>query len=249
MISEPLLHLYVDTRVWPLIRDLAVGFNKTADSAAVVVGLARKFHWQHLPAAVAAERFLDRHWIVHIAHDDLSRRLTETTLFDSIADCYDLEVDPQRNCANVRVLLDLAGAGPGDRILDFGCGPGLIHGATPVVKFVGCDASSAMRARARARGLCVIEPRELAALEDSVDGMIASYVLHLAVPAADLVAATRCVRLGGRVAANFHKGRGLDGAALVLTEQEGLVELTEARRDEMPQGPIRVWQRVMQHVA
>jgi hypothetical protein len=104
--------------------------------------------------------------------------------------------------------------------------------------------SAAMRAKARAHGLCVVEPHELADLENSVDGMIASYVLHLAVPAPDLLAAVRCVRLGGRVAANFHKSRGVDEAALVLAQQGGLAEITEARRDDTRHGPLRLWQRV-----
>ncbi|MGH2687215.1 MAG: methyltransferase domain-containing protein, partial [Actinomycetota bacterium] len=238
------VHLYVDADVWPLISALAVGFDRTGGSPAVVVGVARQFHWHHLPSAVRAERLLDRHWIVHVAHDGRSRQLTETRLFDVIADRYDLEVDPQRNRANVRMLLDLVGARPDHRILDFGCGPGLAQGAGPQVELVGCDASAAMRARARAHGLRVLEPGELADHEDSVDGMIASYVLHLGVPSGDLVAATRCVRPGGRVAANFHKGRGVDEAARVLTERAGLVEVTAARRDDTPHGLVRVWQRV-----
>lgn len=100
-----------------------------------------------------------------------------------------------------------------------------------------------MRAIARARGLPVVEPCELRGLKGSFDGMIASYVLHLAVPEADLMAAVRCMRLSGRIAANFHKSCGVARVTRLMHGCPNLVEVTEERRTDLRHGSIRVWQR------
>jgi hypothetical protein len=101
-----------------------------------------------------------------------------------------------------------------------------------------------MREQAAAHGLSTVGPEVLPNLEASFDAMVASYVLHLAVLPADLLAAMRSVRLGGRVAANFHKDRGLvESIDSIL--REGLFAIDEeASTDHLLHGSIRVWERI-----
>jgi cyclopropane fatty-acyl-phospholipid synthase-like methyltransferase len=143
----------------------------------------------------------------------------------------------------VRGLLGHLQTPRGSTILDFGCGPGLSLRVAGPYHLVGCDVSATMRARARANGLATIEPMDLRSHEDSFDGMFASYVFHLVVPEEDLLAAVRCIRRGGRIAINFHKGCGLKEVESAMTQDEGLRELAVSPREHPIHGSIRVWQR------
>jgi SAM-dependent methyltransferase len=238
------LYLYVAPNVWCMLEHLVSGFSGGQDAIGTIVGSASDFAAQQLPGAVEAERLLDRHWIVYQRNDLDSRRGAERSFFDAIADHYEREVDAKRNRTNFRLLLQCAGALPEQRVLDFGCGPGLGVRAADRLELVGCDVSSEMRRQAQASGLKVVAPGELPALAGTFDAVVASYVLHLAVPVDDWLAAARCVRVGGRLAANFHKGRGLAVVEAALHESSTFVALGAQSMEDGLHGPIRTWERV-----
>jgi len=238
------LHMYVASEAWPLVADLIDAFRGAEDTRGAFVGTAQGFASDELPDSAEGERLLDRHWIVHVRGDVAGRRTAERCFFDLIADSYELEVDPSRNRDNVRTLMELAGVLPDSRVLDFGCGPGLIIREGDQIDFVGCDVSPVMRAQAASAGLPTVGPEGLPNFESSFDAMVASYVLHLAVPPADLLAAMRCVRVGGKIAANFHKYRGLADTTLAISRADLFAVLDEASALHPLHGPVRVWQRV-----
>lgn len=240
----PDLHLYVAPEVWPAVELLLEGFSGKEDDLGTVVGTARSFSIEMLPATTEAERLLDRHWIVHLRSDAASRRGAERSFFDTIADHYESEVDGSRNRSNLRVLLRSVDVGPGQRVLDFGCGPGLSVRAADELALVGCDVSSEMRRHASVRGLATVGPEELPGLEGTFDAVVASYVLHLAVPAEDWLAAARCVRRGGRIAANFHKGNGLVQMEQQIDKEGLFAAVQSASLDHELHGPIRAWERI-----
>lgn len=241
--QDAALNLYVAATVWPTVEGLVRGFSGGADRLGTIVGSARSFAHGELPTSTEAERLLDRHWIVYEGDNPDSRRCAESSFFDAIADHYELEINTDRNRANLRLLLTYARVAPRQRVLDFGCGPGLNVRSADRLELVGCDVSPKMRTQARARGLDVVEPADLPGLAASFDAVVASYVLHLAVPVADWLAAARCVRAGGRLAANFHKGHGLDAAVAALRELTDFVMLDDESVIDEVHGPIRTWER------
>lgn len=168
-------------------------------------------------------RLLDRHFYVH-RHDAPERRSAcERALFDAIADQYDHQIDEETNRRTIGRLLGAVAAHGGARrplrVLDFGCGTGLAATVADPDAFdlIGTDASARMLRRAAARGMSTVPLADLPRLGAGwADGAIASFVLHLAVPAAGLAAAATALRAGGVFAANFHKDRDRDSAAAAL---------------------------------
>ncbi|CAN5578967.1 class I SAM-dependent methyltransferase [soil metagenome] len=107
-------------------------------------------------------------------------------------------------------MADLAGAGPGQRVLDVGCGPGAL--TTELVARLGpesviaVDPSESFVAAARARNPGVRVERasaeQLPFDETSFDGALAQLVVHfMADPAAGLAEMARVTRPGGAVVA------------------------------------------------
>ena len=107
----------------------------------------------------------------------------------------------------VDALLDAADVGPGTRLLDVACGPGLVseaaaaRGATPV----GVDFAPAMVAAARARcpGLefAVGDAQALQFPDRAFDGVTMNFgILHLSEPERALAEARRVLAPGGRFA-------------------------------------------------
>lgn len=227
-----------------MIADLVDDFQGAQDQGGTVVGTTQRFEVGRLPDSAEAERLLDRHWIVALRRDSEGRRAAERCFFDAIAGRYELEVDPQRNRENVRLLMKLVGVRPGWKVLDFGCGPGLSIREADEVYILGCDVSAAMRAQAAAQGLPTVGPEDLQNVKGSFDAMVASYVLHLAVPPADLLAAMHCLRIGGRAAANFHKGRGLAETEAAMSDFDAVRQVDLDIVDHPLHGPIRVWARI-----
>lgn len=164
-------------------------------------------------------RLLDRHHYVYRPDSPIRRAECEQVLFDLIAADYELEIDGETNRRTIGRLLDAVsehcGARPPLKVLDFGCGTGLAATVADrrVFDLTGTDPSDRMLERARARGMDTVPLADLARLGTGwADGVIASFVLHLAVPPAALAAATAPLRNGGVLAANFHKGQGRDVA-------------------------------------
>jgi SAM-dependent methyltransferase len=161
-------------------------------------------------AGLMVVRLLDHYHIVYDLTDTASRAAPELVLFDRIAIHYEKDISLQNNLETIRMLLSLAMSDVRvGQILDYGCGTGLSSKIDlgPDVHIFGFDRSPTMRALARLRGLEVLAPEQLYALpEASIDGMIASYVLHLASAMNDLHVAAGKLRLRAKLTANFHKG-------------------------------------------
>jgi SAM-dependent methyltransferase len=244
--SEPReeLSLYVALNAWSVIVTFLHGFRGGVDQRGAYVGTTERFHIQQLPQNIEAVRLLDRHWLVYLRDDATGQRAAEACFFDRIARQYEVEVDPQRNYDNVRTLASLADVQPPDKVLDFGCGPGLSIGVLAGCDVVGCDVSSVMRELAGANGLHTVSPYDLPDLELAFDAMIASYVLHLAVPQIDLVNAMQCVRVGGKIAANFHKDRGLTMVVTAIAQTGLFSEISRVSTYRLLHGTMLVWERI-----
>lgn len=198
-------------------------------------------------AGLRVRRFLDRYHVAFDPRAPETEAAAERVLFDLIADVYDNAVDVQRNKENIGVLCETVAQSveaTKPRVLDWGCGTGLITEVAPKGFILrGLDASPSMRRNAKARGLVTITGRELGRLRPaSFDAVVASYALHLAQPEPDLDALHRALRIGGVVAANFHKNSGL-GAVQAHLAQCGRYEVT-AFEGPVAHGLYRMFRRL-----
>ena len=171
-----------------------------------------------LPANWSVQRLLDRYYLVTSA-DSADRDRVIQVFCTAISSGYEGAVHVERNIENIRRLVEyLERCGlPTDRprVLDFGCGPGLALQVETAWTPIGFDQSVAMRNRARAAGMMVLDERELVSAEE-FHGVFASYVLHMESGEWLLwLAASRLVE-GGVFVANFHKHRGGDWADRIL---------------------------------
>lgn len=150
-------------------------------------------------------------------------------------------------------LLDAAGVGPGARVLDLGCGPGVVcglaaeRGALPT----GADVSAGMVAEARRRhpGLAFVQADavELPFGDGAFDACVGNFVLnHLPAPEAAVAELARVLAPGGSLALSLwdvparNRWLGLVGEALEEVEVRRPAELAGgpdsyrfADRDEM----------------
>jgi hypothetical protein len=98
------------------------------------------------------------------------------------------------------------------RLLDFGCGTGLITQATFAyqVPFIrGFDFCPNMAKIARDKGLCIIDkPFEKIAADGVFDSILASYVFHYGLTLDEWSSLLTCLADGGGLFGNFHKGIG-----------------------------------------
>jgi ubiquinone/menaquinone biosynthesis C-methylase UbiE len=129
--------------------------------------------------------------------------------FDVAADAYDRfmghysqQLSPQ--------LADLAGIGPGQRVLDVGCGPGAL--TAEIARRVGPEAVTAVdpsasfvaAAQARNPGVAVLQAaaEDLPFADSAFDAALAQLVVHfMSDPVAGLTEMRRVTRRGGVVAA------------------------------------------------
>jgi trans-aconitate methyltransferase len=104
-------------------------------------------------------------------------------------------------------VLELLDPQPGERILDLGCGDGALTEQLVVrgAEVVGIDASAAMVAAARARGLEAIEASGTALNFDHVfEAVFSNAALHWMWPPEAVIAGVwRALRPGGRFVAEF----------------------------------------------
>jgi SAM-dependent methyltransferase len=109
-----------------------------------------------------------------------------------------------------RPFADFAGIGPGEHVLDVGCGPGALTeelvGRLGADHVAACDPSEPFVAAARERHPDVlVEQASAEALpfaDDAFDAALAQLVVHfMADPVAGLLEMARVTRAGGRVAA------------------------------------------------
>lgn len=115
---------------------------------------------------------------------------------------------------HARFVSDLAGgalswldAKPGERILDLGCGDGVLTArlADGGADVVGCDSSAEFVAEAQARGLDVrLMDGEALAFEGEFDAVFSNAALHwMTRPGQVIAGVSRALRPGGRFVAEF----------------------------------------------
>lgn len=177
-------------------------------------------------------RYLDQYYLVLSTTDHGLRQETIDRFFSFLAPQYEQTVDLQRNEENIDLLLTIAEVLVGrlDRsvLLDFGCGPGVSVGPARArgANVLGFDTSTAMLRAAQARGMRTISAERLLSSEvPRFDGVIASYVLHLAPAEVWIRAAWGHVRLGGIFTGNFHKDKGIESFVKALDGSGANVEL------------------------
>lgn len=98
---------------------------------------------------------------------------------------------------------------PEFKLLDYGCGPGFSADVFHLGGLIGYDINPDMLAQAKARKQTVLDQHEFRFMPpDSIDGCIACYVFHMAIPHEDILHIANLVKCGGLVVANYYKGIG-----------------------------------------
>jgi len=202
----------------PAIEKILPQESLVSESGGIRVLCAVSAKWS-LPslASVTIRRLLDRYYLITAREATITESAAlEAQFFEWLADRYEDEIDVQNNLDNIRSLLIAAidsNVGPNPRILDWGCGAGLISQVLtdfPYIHVTGFDVSASMRRVARSKGLQVVDSQQLGDMADGVfDGIVASYVLHLSVPVSYFAEIDRLLKFGGVLVANFHKGGGI----------------------------------------
>jgi len=192
-----------------LWRDL-LAWDVTGDATALAV-------LQRSRSDYSLNRYLDRLYLWAPSSDSQHRQALLDMVFEAIAGDYEQLVHPDQNRENIRILLESIRTELGelnDRVVvDYGCGVGLSMSVAVEfgVRLIGVDRSPSMREAAAARGMKVWTLEDLAlAPEKSLDGVIASYLFHLLPDLEGLRLLWSRLRLGGVLAANFHKGVGME---------------------------------------
>ena len=130
-------------------------------------------------------------------------------------------IDIEHNLSCMRYFRELldecSNLPPNFKILDYGCGPGLSLDVFGYEHLVGYDNSPKMLEQAKARGLNVLSKKEFDSMSPcSVDGIIACYVLHMAIPENDIIKLAGLMKVGGVLVANYYKDLGLERVSLML---------------------------------
>lgn len=161
-----------------------------------------------------SSRVLDCYFFSY--RDMAEQQVVAGAFFEYIAGEYDETIDLERNLQNINNLVSCIAfelGGVKNRcIVDFGCGTGLSaqNDLLKTSSLIGFDLSPKMRQIAAARGVpSTWNFRDLiAASPGSVDGVFASYVLHLMPSIETLSRLWAALREGGIFVGNCHKGEG-----------------------------------------
>src|SRR5262245_30872613 len=140
-------------------------------------------------------------------------------------------------------FVDLVGVGPGDRVLDVGCGPGVLTG--PLVARCGLDSVAAVDPSppfveaigARFPGVDVRRGRaeELPFRDGSFDAALAQLVVHfMADPVAGLSEMRRVTRAGGVVSASVWDNAGDTGPLQIFWRAAEAVDPDAHDEGHMP---------------
>lgn len=197
------------------------------------------------------DRYLDRFYLWSKRGNVARRQKLLDFFFDAAAIDYKMLVDPDRNRENIRHLLqdleDVSGPLGNRRVIDFGCGVGLSKPACDQVglSVIGFDRCPQMRQQAAANGIEVWGPRDLAATaKGTIDAAFSSYVFHLLPDLGSTTLLWSRLAIGGALAANFHKGRGLDRLMQVLVAHGAEVRVPRERSSSYAHGISRLFVRV-----
>ena len=236
--------LFISLEAWTVIKD-RVSYLRGLEvhDFPVMIGV-EEVSENDFPTEIDFHRFLDRYWTVYARDNSAGKSSTERMMFEFIAKDYEFEIERDRNANCFQILLGLAKVRPGNLILDFGCGPGLSYPQLDDIEVIGCDVSPSMVQLARSRGINAIPPTALSTLVDIFDAALASYVMHLSVPIEDIGYVVRSIRIGGRFAANFHKGWGLREFEDEIRSFRAMSLKSELNKDHEVHGAIRVWERI-----
>jgi Methyltransferase domain len=172
---------------------------QAATSKLLASGYVKCFENAYMPNDLATQT---RQQLVRGYFDVVSSSYGQMTQHGLNAACYELLL------SEVKKLTPRL-----ESCLDFGCGPGTIVGSTVVATVpdvVGWDFSERMCQLARAHGLPVLRAVEFQVGLGRFDAVLAAYVFHYGtVSARTLRLISEHLRVGGVLAANFHKDIGL----------------------------------------
>jgi len=161
-------------------------------------------YWRSLGLA----RQFERIWV---ASDLSSSRVAVSELFNSISAGYGAVVDVQRNVDCYNYLINVCGqygGAPISRLLDVGCGDGLIMRAAidPGIHIAGYDLSVEIARLAHDRGLEVLDDAAFRNGRGDFDASVSCYSMHYFVePSSTIGYVARHLKPAGVWSMNFHK--------------------------------------------
>lgn len=191
---------------------------------------------------VTIKKYLDNFYLI-LNSDNTSNQIIYDKFFEYIAPDYESLIDVKRNEDNIRNLLNMLKEkiidGINVKIVDFGCGTGLSHAFEQEMKvsLIGVDKCPVMRKLSAEKGLLVYGRGDLAKEKDeSIDGAISSYVLHLLQEPNSLKLLWSKLKINGLIVANFHKEQNIDYILSIIVELNGQVIHFDPLEDKFEHG-------------
>lgn len=172
------------------------------------------------------------------------RHAVQAAFFSWLAPQYEQVIDLGRNRENVHTLLDLLQLRAPGTVLDFGCGTGVTFEEVRRRghRVIGVDACATMRGLAIQKGMEVYPP-DFDGKPLLLDGIISSYVFHYAPDRDSLLPSWSRLLPGGLLAANVHKGVGLNDCLATLGALGGVLRALVVKPGKERHGVYVVVQR------